>query len=320
MGNPNFRVRGWILISGYLALIALAFYRSGSFGSSAPVEIPLAAKGKPGKPIVTEGAIAVVDVQGPIAMAMGGFGGDGGAGGTLRRLREIREDNNVKAVILRINSPGGTVATVQEIHEAVRALQRKGKKVVASFQDVAASGGYYIAAPADCIVANPGSLVGSIGVIFHLNNFEELAKKVGVRTQVIKSGKMKDMGSPTRPLSAEERQVFEGLVQSAYGQFLAAVQEGRKIPMEKLRPLADGRIFTGEQAKEVGLVDVLGGFDQAIEEAKKAAGIRSSKPRILTEERPWGKIFQLLKSDSFGPWGRFVRWAEPRASLDYVWE
>jgi protease-4 len=129
------------------------------------------------EPFGEDGSIAVLEIQGPIALSMGGFGRDGGADGVLHRLRELREDRSVKAVILRINSPGGTVASVQEIYDAVRALQKSGKKIVASFEDVAASGGYYIAAPCDRIVANPGSLVGSIGVIFHLNNIEELAKK-----------------------------------------------------------------------------------------------------------------------------------------------
>jgi protease-4 len=315
--SPSFRVRGWIIFTGYMAFVALAFWRAGGPGELPPaVDVSLASQAGP---MPTDGAIAVLDIQGPIALSMGGFGGEG-AGGTLRRLRELREEKDVKAVILRINSPGGTVASVQEIHEAVRALQKGGKKVIASFQDVAASGGYYIAAPADRIVANPGSIVGSIGVIFHLNNLEELAKKVGVKSEVIKSGKMKDMGSPTRGLSAEERQVFEGLVQSAYGQFLSAVSEGRKMPLDTLRPLADGRVFTGEQALAAGLVDVLGGFDQAILEAKRVAGLRAEKPRLIQTERPWEKILQLLNFGAAGPWGRFARWAEPRAALEYVWE
>lgn len=315
---PSFRVRGWILFTGYMALVLWAFWRAGGPGEEIPTG-EISRKTHVGHHH-TEGSIAVLDIQGPIALSMGGFGGEGSAGGVLRRLRELREDKDVKAVILRINSPGGTVASVQEIHDAVRSLQKEGKKVIASFQDVAASGGYYIAAPADRIVANPGSIVGSIGVIFHLNNLEELAKKVGVKFEVIKSGKLKDMGSPTRSLSPEERQVFEGLVQSAYGQFLTAVSEGRKMPLETLRPLADGRVFTGEQALAVGLVDVLGGFDQAIEEAKRVAGLRAAKPRLIMTERPWDKLFQFLHMGAAGPWGRFARWAEPRAALEYVWE
>ena len=321
MTNPsNHRVRGWFFLGAYLSLLMVAFWRAG--GPDAVVPSPgqttLSARSKSRVP--ADGAIAVLDIQGTISLSGGGFGSSGNADGVLRRLRALRDNKDVTAVILRINSPGGTVASVQEIHDAVLRLQAAGKKVVASFQDVAASGGYYVAAPADRIVANPGSIVGSIGVVFHLMNYEDLAKKVGVRSDVIKSGNMKDMGSPFRPLSDKERRVFEGLVQSAYGQFLTAVSEGRNIPLGKLYPLADGRVFTGEQAQAEGLVDVLGGFDRAVDEAKQLAGIQSAKPRLIIDDNPLGKIIQLLKGAATGPWGRLSRWAQPRASLEYVWE
>lgn len=318
--SSGYRVRGWMFLGVYLALLMVAFWRAGG------PEGPVSREGKtpsslsPTRRPPADGAIAVLDIQGTISLSGGGFGSSGDADGVLRRLRDLRDNKEVKAVILRINSPGGTVASVQEIHDAVIRLQATGKKVVASFQDVAASGGYYIAAPADRIVANPGSIVGSIGVVFHLMNYEDLAKKVGVRSDVIKSGNMKDMGSPFRPLSDKERRVFEGLVQSAYGQFLTAVSEGRRMPLEKLYPLADGRVFTGEQARTEGLVDVLGGFDRAVDEAKQLAGIHSANPRLIVDDNPFGKIIQLLKGVAAGPWGRFSRWAQPRASLEYVWE
>ncbi|MBP9127562.1 MAG: signal peptide peptidase SppA [Elusimicrobia bacterium] len=316
----GYRLRGWFFLIVYLALLMVAFWRAGG------LEGPVSGVGKTSSSLSSirrtpeDGAIAVLDIQGLIALSGGGFGSSGDADGVLRRLRDLRDNKEVKAVILRINSPGGTVASVQEIHDAVIRLQATGKKVVASFQDVAASGGYYIAAPADRIVANPGSIVGSIGVVFHLMNYEDLAKKVGVRSDVIKSGTMKDMGSPFRPLSDKERRVFEGLVQSAYGQFLTAVSEGRNIPLGKLYALADGRVFTGEQARAEGLVDVLGGFDRAVDEAKQLAGIHSAKPRLIIDDNPFGKIIQLLKGTVAGPWGHFSRWAQPRASLEYVWE
>lgn len=316
----GYRLRGWFFLIVYLALLMVAFWRAGG------LEGPVSGVGKTSSSLSSirrtpeDGAIAVLDIQGLIALSGGGFGSSGDADGVLRRLRDLRDNKEVKAVILRINSPGGTVASVQEIHDAVIRLQATGKKVVASFQDVAASGGYYIAAPADRIVANPGSIVGSIGVVFHLMNYEDLAKKVGVRSDVIKSGTMKDMGSPFRPLSDKERRVFEGLVQSAYGQFLTAVSEGRNIPLGKLYALADGRVFTGEQARAEGLVDVLGGFDRAVDEAKQLAGIHSAKPRLIIDDNPFGKIIQLLKGTVAGPWGRFSRWTQPRASLEYVWE
>lgn len=238
--SPSFRVRGWIIFTGYMAFVALAFWRAGGPGELPPaVDVSLASQAGP---MPTDGAIAVLDIQGPIALSMGGFGGEG-AGGTLRRLRELREEKDVKAVILRINSPGGTVASVQEIHEAVRALQKGGKKVIASFQDVAASGGYYIAAPADRIVANPGSIVGSIGVIFHLNNLEELAKKVGVKSEVIKSGKMKDMGSPTRASPPKSGRFLKGWFKAPTGNFCRRCRKVGKCPWTPFVPWPMGEFL-----------------------------------------------------------------------------
>jgi protease-4 len=263
--------------------------------------------------------IAVVDLQGPITLSPGG-GWSVGADRVVRRLRQLRRRPDVRAVLLRINSPGGSVAAVQEIHQQVAALRKSGKVVVASLGDVAASGGYYVAAGADKIVANPGTLTGSIGVILQLGNVEELFRKFGVRVETVKSGAFKDAGSPFRPLGDEERKLFQGVVSDAYDQFFRAVSEGRNIPPEKLRRLADGRIFTGAQAQKEGLVDELGGFDTAVDLAKKLAHIRAPNPPLLYPRAGWDRVMGLLDAAPESIWP--VRWATTgrRVRFEYVWE
>lgn len=308
----SFRSRGAIVLIAYSLFLAAAFWRA---GRDAPA--PKRAGG-PAAMATREGAIAVVDIKG--AIGMGGSYREGSAAGALKRLRELKNQSDVKAVLLRIDSPGGSVGSVQELYEAILAVKGSGKKVVAAVGDVAASGGYYAACAADRIVANPGSLVGSIGVIFHLLNAEDLAKKIGVRSMAIKSGALKDMGSPYRDLTPEERAVFQGLVQSAYGQFVKAVADGRKLSPEKVKPLADGRVFTGEQAHSLGMVDVLGGYDTAIKEAAQLAGIKSANPRIVENEKPWEKWLGALGSAYEGPLAEFRRRFSATPSLLYVWE
>lgn len=181
----------------------------------------------------------------------------------VKWMGELREDASVKGVLLRINSPGGVVAPSQEIYAAVRKLAA-AKPVVASMATVAASGGYYAASPASRIVANPGSITGSIGVIMELANFEELFAKLGVRQTSIASGRFKDAGSPFRPMSPEDKAYFEGLVRDLHVQFVADVAAGRNMTVPAVAALADGRVLTGRQARDAGLVDELGGFDEAM--------------------------------------------------------
>ncbi len=271
------------------------------------------------RPHSHEGMIAVVEFQGPISLSMGGLG-QSDVERSLRHLRELRDRKDIKAVILRINSPGGSVAAVQEVHQEVLALRKAGKVVVSSFGDVAASGGYYIAAASDRIVANPGSLTGSIGVLFQLGNVQELFKKFGVRMETIKSGALKDAGSPFRDITAQERLVFQGLVGDAYDQFFQAVSEGRNMPARRLRPLADGRVFTGAQAKAVGLVDELGGFETAVQVAKELAGLKAEKPVLFYPVSPWERFTGLLggaASQNRLPWGLNNGRG---ARFEYVWE
>ena len=189
------------------------------------------------------------------------------------QLRQFEKDKGIKAIILRINSPGGAVGPTQEIY---REVQRTGenKKVVASLGGVAASGGYYIAAAAKKIVANPGTITGSIGVIMEFVGFEDLLNKIGIKLEVLKSGEFKDIGSPHRKLTARDKELISALIADIQKQFVEAVASGRNLSLEKTREVADGRIFSGAQAKELGLVDVLGNFQDAVDLAKNMATIK----------------------------------------------
>jgi protease-4 len=197
----------------------------------------------------------------------------------VAEINEFADNSNIRAVILRIDTPGGSVAPSQEIYQAVRELRKK-KKVVVSMGSVAASGGYLIAVAADRIVANPGTITGSISAVMHYANVEELLKKVGVRSSVIKSGKFKDIGSPVRAMTEEERSLMQAIVDDIYEQFVATVSENRRIPLSKIIGLADGRIFTGRQAKDLGLVDELGGLQDAVLLAGRLSGLKE-KPEIV---------------------------------------
>lgn len=197
----------------------------------------------------------------------------------IDQIDSFKEDGSVKAIVLRVNSPGGGVSPSQEIYDEVKATAAV-KPVVVSMGSVAASGGYYIAAPAQRILANPGTITGSIGVIMQFTNVEELLGKVGLKSQVVKSGRHKDIGSPVRPMSTADREILQSLIDDVYAQFVQAVAESRKMDIDKVRQLADGRIFTGRQAFEAGLVDELGGYRDAIRVAADLAGIKG-KPKVV---------------------------------------
>lgn len=215
---------------------------------------------------------------------------------TLKELKEFEEDSSVKAVLLRIDSPGGAVGPSQEIYDAVLRV-RKTKPVVASFESVAASGGFYVAVAAQKIVSNPGTLTGSIGVIMDFANLSELYKWAKVDRFVIKSGKFKDVGSDTRPMTPEEKALLQELIGNVYEQFLKAVAEGRKLPVESVRPIADGRILTGEQAFQAKLVDRLGGLDAALEEIKALAKIDAKqKVNLIYPEPKRRSLLEVLGS------------------------
>jgi protease-4 len=212
----------------------------------------------------------------------------------VRELKSHRENPGVRAVVMRINSPGGVVAPTQELHDAILRLRQAGKPVVASLGAVAASGGYYIAVACDQVFANPGTLTGSIGVIMQLANFEQLMKKVGVDYVVVKAGQFKDIGNVGRPMSPEERRIMQALLDDVHGQFIGAVAAGRKLPREEVQRFADGRIFSGVQAHELKMVDALGGLEEAVLAAAKLAGL-PSPPAVIQPRRKFS-IMDLLRS------------------------
>ena len=219
---------------------------------------------------------------------------DSSISSTIKKIRKAAENDKIKAVLLRINSPGGTVATSQEINQAVTALREK-KPVYATMGDVAASGGYYVACATDKIYANPGTLTGSIGVILNGMNFKGLADKLGVQPQVVKSGLYKDIASPYRPMTDEERKILQGLIDDSYDQFVHAVADGRKMNVDAVKKIADGRIYSGRQAKANGLVDELGSYQDALkglqEACKKKYGLTDDLP---VEDKSSSSIFESL--------------------------
>ncbi|MCP4681902.1 MAG: signal peptide peptidase SppA [Desulfobacterales bacterium] len=207
--------------------------------------------------------IGVIPIEGTITESMR----------ITTQLVKLRKDKKIKAIILRINSPGGSVGPAQEIYREVRKTS-KTKKVIASMGGVAASGGYYIAAAANKIVAEPGTITGSIGVIMEFVLLKDLVNKIGIKFEVLKSGEFKDVGSPHREMTERDRELVNDLIADIQNQFVEAVAKGRNLDVEQVKEIADGRIFSGARAKELGLIDVLGNFQDAVEMAKEMAGIK----------------------------------------------
>ena len=216
---------------------------------------------------------------------------------TLKALKQV-EEREFPALILRIDSPGGTVGDSQEIYSAINRLKSKGCKVIASFGNISASGGVYIGVAADKIVANPGTITGSIGVIIRGNNISELLSKIGIKFETVKSGLFKDILSPDKPLSKEGRDLLQNLIDESYAQFTNAVSEGRNIPIEDVKKFADGRIFTGSQAKELGLVDEIGDEYKAREIAAEMTKT-DLKIEPLTIGKKKKKILGLIPGSAF---------------------
>jgi protease-4 len=212
----------------------------------------------------------------------------------VTQLIEFKKDKAIKAIVLRVNSPGGGVAPSQEIYREVRKTAAT-KTVIASMGSVAASGGYYVACAADKIVANPGTLTGSIGVLMEFVQLQDLLQKIGVGLEVLKSGEFKDIGSPYRRLSERERELLTSLISDIQKQFVEAVAQGRNLPVERVREIADGRIFSGSQSKELGLVDQLGNFQDAVELAKQMTGIKGEVALVYPKKsrvKFWDLVFR----------------------------
>ena len=234
---------------------------------------------------ISQGKIAIVNVKGIIV----------DSNGVIEELKQYRKNPAVKAIVLRVDSPGGAVVPSQEIYEEVKRTI-KVKPVVVSMGSVAASGGYYISCLATKIIANPGTLTGSIGVLIEIPNIKGLLDKIGVKAEVIKSGKYKDITSPLKPpLQSDEKEVLQRLIDDVHEQFVNAVSEGRKIPIEKVKKFADGRVFTGLKAKEIGLVDEIGDLEYAIKVAAQLGHIKG-EPEIIMKKTTI--LNELIKGDT----------------------
>ena len=227
--------------------------------------------------------IALIEIEGTIYSSKS----------VVRQLKKYSKDSSIPAIVLRINSPGGGVAASQEIYEEIKKVRSKGKKVVASMGSVAASGGYYIAVATDTIVANPGSVTGSIGVIMASVNAERLLRKIGVDFEVVKSGKYKDTGSFSRQMTDEERRLLQGVIDDVYDQFVDAIVSERGISEEEVLSLADGRVFTGRQALQYGFVDILGTYEDAIDITAEMVGMEK-EPRTVKERKRRLRLVDLL--------------------------
>lgn len=219
--------------------------------------------------------IQVVDIEGELIDSRG----------FIDQLQRYEDAPSVPAILLHIDSPGGDVAASQELYAEVLRLREKGKTVVAYFSSTGASGAYYVACAADLIIANPGTVVGSIGVIAEWLNYGDLLEWARLSNVVLKSGDFKDMGSPTRELTDEERAYFQALIDDMYGQFVEAVASGRGLDAEQVREFADGRVFTGRRALELGMIDLTGNFQEAVSRTAELAGIRG-EPRLIRVEPP----------------------------------
>ncbi|MCL5266532.1 MAG: signal peptide peptidase SppA [Bacteroidetes bacterium] len=215
----------------------------------------------------------------------------------ISELQTVAENASVKAIVLRVDSPGGGVAASQEIYEEVKSISDTVKPIVVSMGSLAASGGYYVSCGATRIVADPGTITGSIGVIAMFPNYAKLMTKLGLEMDVIKSGKYKDSGSPFRQMTEQDKKYFQGVVDNSFDQFLNVVAEDRKLPIDKLKKFADGRVFTGAQALKLGLVDTLGSFQDAIKIAANLGGIKG-KP-VVVEPAERRTLFDLIFGDFF---------------------
>ncbi len=285
-GRKSFRIALWVLLGMFGLLVLSNLFL-------------------PDMDLATGDRVGLIRVEGAIIDSQS----------TVRELKRFGKSSSVKAIVLRIDSPGGGVVPSQEIHDAVMLVRTKHHKtIVASMGSVAASGGYYIAAATDHILANPGTLTGSIGVIMELANLQGLLKKVGVESVVIKSGRHKDLASPFRKMSEEDRRILQGVLDDVHRQFIEAVAEGRSLPPADVRLMADGRIFTGRQAKEMKLVDGLGNLEDAIVMAAELAGIEG-EPKVVEPKKRFS-IREFMESRLVGSLLQFQ--LQPGVSVKYL--
>ena len=234
---------------------------------------------------------------------------------TTSQLVTFRKDKKIKAIILRINSPGGAVGPTQEIHREIQKTA-KTKKVVASLGGVAASGGYYIASAANKIVANPGTIIGSIGVLMEFVYLEDLLEKIGIKFEVLKSGEFKDIGSPHRELTKRDREILNSLISDIQSQFVAAVANGRELALDEVSQIADGRVFSGVKAKELDLIDVLGNFQDAVDVAKDMAAIEG-EAILVYPRKSKAQLWELFLEGTARSVTKVLHSIKPQ--LEYKW-
>ena len=253
------------------------------------------------------GEIALVRIQGMLMDSQN----------IVRQLSDYRHNPGVRGILLRIDSPGGAVAPAQEIYSEIMKLRADHKTVYASMGTVAASGGYYIACAADYVLANPGTLTGSIAAVMVFSNIEELTNKIGVKPVIIKSGKYKDVGSPLRAMNPEERKLLQNVVDDVHQQFVQAVAKGRGLPVSEVNEIADGRIMTGQQALTLKLVDEMGGLEKTIELLAKKIGVEG-RPKVI-EEKEKTPFFDWLLQSSLS--SRLIETLIPASlpRLQYIW-
>ncbi len=252
--------------------------------------------------------VAVVELYGEIADSRD----------FVRQVKKYTDDDNIRAILVDVNSPGGAVAPSQEMYSQLMKARDEGKVVVVSMRSVAASGGYYVACAADRIVANPGTLTGSIGVIMSFPTAKKLMEKIGLNWETVKSGDLKDVGTFTRPMTPEEDRMLKAVIDDTYEQFVEAVATGRDKPEDDIYPLADGSIFTGRQAYNLGLVDTLGSFEDAVSIAGEMCGL-GSNPDIVRERRVKPGLLDLL-TGSLNLMERLEDYERSEPSLKFIYQ
>ena len=272
MAKKSDVVIGVIIIVSFLFFSLVVLFAF--IGISGEGELSLAGMGK---------KVAIIDLHGTIT----------NSADIIRQLKKYTKDSSVPAIVMHIDSPGGGVAPSQEIYEEMKKAKDNGKKIVASMGSVGASGGYYVACAADTIIANPGTLTGSIGALFEFPVAEELFKKIGLRFEVVKSGEFKDVGNYARRMTESERKLLQSVIDDTYDQFVEVLVDNRNLSKEEALKIADGSIFTGRQAKKLGLVDELGDLEDAIKIAGEMAGIEGP-PKTIKERVRKITFFDLL--------------------------
>ncbi|MBN1466784.1 signal peptide peptidase SppA [candidate division KSB1 bacterium] len=272
MAKKQDKILGLFILGAFVIFIGILLLVFFSVGSMSGMEID----GVGDK-------VAVVELNGIIASSRE----------VVAQFKRYEKDKSIKAIVFRINSPGGGVAASQEIYEQVRRVRDSGKPVVASMGSVAASGGYYVALGADSIMANPATTTGSIGVLAEFPNYSKLMEKIGIQVTTIKSGQYKDTGNPYRDITPADREYLQAWIDDGYDQFITAVADERGLLKEEVRRLADGRVYSGRQAYELSLIDSLGTFEDAIQLAADVAGI-DGEPRLVRQPRKKTTMFELL--------------------------